>query len=70
MFAPARFRANIAVECDSSNSMLTKLEAGDHIAIVNELFRRAAGKRLVYRSLANSSESQVVGIARASDEKS
>jgi DNA-binding transcriptional LysR family regulator len=67
MFAPAKLRANIAVECDSSNSMLTKLEASDHIAIVNELFRRAAGKRLVYRSLINSSETQIVGVARASD---
>jgi hypothetical protein len=67
IFAPAKFRANIAVDCDSANSMLTTQEAGNHFAIVNELFRRAAGKRLVYRPLANSSESQVVGIARASN---
>lgn len=45
--------------------MLTELEAGDNIAIVSEVFRRIAGKRLVYRPLSNSTESQAVGIARA-----
>jgi hypothetical protein len=27
----------LAVECDSSNSMVTELEAGNHIAIVSAL---------------------------------
>lgn len=67
IFAPARIRPSIVVECDSSNSMLTELEAGSNIAIVSELFRRIAGKRLVYRSLSNSTESQTVGVARATN---
>lgn len=65
IFAPVNKRPVIAVECDSSNSMLTELEAGRHIAIVTELFRHVAGRRLVYRPLANSTETQTVGIARA-----
>lgn len=65
MFAPVKARPQVAVECDGSTSMLTELEAGDNIAIVSEVFRRIAGKRLVYRPLSNSTESQAVGIARA-----
>jgi hypothetical protein len=45
--------------------MVTELEAGRHIAIVTELFRHVAGRRLVYRPLAGSTETQTVGIARA-----
>lgn len=65
MFAPVKARPQVVVECDGSTSMLTELEAGDNIAIVSEVFRRIAGKRLVYRPLSNSTESQAVGIARA-----
>lgn len=65
MFAPVKARPRIVVECDGSTSMLTELEAGNNIAIVSEVFRRIAGKRLIYRPLLNSTESQAVGIARA-----
>jgi len=65
IFAPVKARPQVVVECDGSTSMLTELEAGDNIAIVSDVFRRIAGKRLVYRPLSNSTESQAVGIARA-----
>jgi hypothetical protein len=45
--------------------MLTELEAGHHLAIVSELFRRIAGKRLVYRAILDTTEFQIVGISRA-----
>jgi LysR family transcriptional regulator, benzoate and cis,cis-muconate-responsive activator of ben and cat genes len=65
LFAPTKTRPSVVVECDSSSSMLTELEAGNHIAIVDELSRRIAGRRLVYHALTNSTESQTVGVARA-----
>lgn len=65
MFAPTQTQPRIAVECDSSTSMLTELESGKGVGIVSELFKQIAGKRLVYRPLSNSKEFHGVGIARA-----
>lgn len=65
LFAPLKLRPRIAVECDGSTSMLTELEAGNGIGIVSELFRRIAGRRLVYRRVSDSTESHSVGITRA-----
>ena len=64
IFAPVKTRPRIAVECDGSTSMLTELEAGNAIGIVSELFRRIAGRRLVYRRVSDSIESHSIGIAR------
>ena len=65
VFAPVKARPHFTVECDGSSSILTELEVGNGIAIVSELFRLAAGERLVYRSLSNSRVSHAVGISRA-----
>lgn len=65
MFAPLGLRPRIAVECDGSTSMLTALEAGNGIGIISELFRRIAGRRLVYRRISDLNESHSVGILRA-----
>ena len=64
LFAPVKTRPRIAVECDGSTSMLTELEAGNAIGIVSDLFRRIAGRRLVYRRVSDSNESHSIGIAR------
>lgn len=65
MFANVKARPRIAVECDGSTSMLTELEGGHNVGIVSEQFRHIAGKRLVYRPIADSTEWHAVGIARA-----
>jgi DNA-binding transcriptional LysR family regulator len=65
MFASMKVRPRVAVECDGSSSLLTELEAGSGIAIVTNLFRYVAGKRLVFRPLSNSTERLSIGIARA-----
>lgn len=65
MFAPVKRLPKISVECDSSTSLLTELEAGHGVGIVSEIFRVIAGKRLVYRPLANSTEFHRVGLVRA-----
>ncbi|HEY1174027.1 MAG TPA: LysR family transcriptional regulator [Verrucomicrobiae bacterium] len=65
MFSEAKVRPRIAVECDGSTSMLTELEGGNNVAIVSELFKQVAGKRLLYRPLAGVTEFHSVGIARA-----
>jgi DNA-binding transcriptional LysR family regulator len=65
MFASMKVRPRVAVECDGSSSLLTELEAGSGIAIVTNLFRHVAGKRLVFRPLSNSTECLSIGIARA-----
>jgi DNA-binding transcriptional LysR family regulator len=66
VFAPLGETPKVAVECDSSSSMLTELETGNGIAIVTTFFRHAAGKRVVFRPIANSTECLSVGIAHAS----
>lgn len=60
-----KVRPRIAVECDGSTSMLTELEGGHNVGIVSEQFRHIAGKRLVYRTISDSTEWHAVGIARA-----
>jgi DNA-binding transcriptional LysR family regulator len=67
MFASMKVRPRVAVECDGSSSLLTELEAGSGIAIVTNLFRHVAGKRLVFRPLSNSTECLSIGIARAEE---
>jgi DNA-binding transcriptional LysR family regulator len=65
MFASLKSRPRIAVECDGSSSMLTELETGSGVAIVTNLFRHVAGKRLVFRPLSNSTQCLSIGIAHA-----
>jgi hypothetical protein len=45
--------------------MMLEVEAGHGIALVSTVFKRAGGKRLLYRLLAGTTDRQSVGIARA-----
>ncbi|RYD18642.1 MAG: LysR family transcriptional regulator [Verrucomicrobiaceae bacterium] len=65
MFAPVGVAPQVTTECDGSTSILTELEVGNGVAIVSQLFRVIAGKRLVYRPISGTDESHAIGIARA-----
>ncbi|MHB1079649.1 MAG: LysR family transcriptional regulator [Prosthecobacter sp.] len=65
IFSPSKLRPRIVVECDGASSLITEIEVGRGVALVSEIFQRAAGKRLVYRRLSNSDEAHRVGIARS-----
>ena len=65
IFAPIRAKPRIAVECDSASSLITEVEAERGIALANPMFKLVAGKRLLYRPLAGTTEMGSVGIARA-----
>lgn len=65
IFAPIRVKPRIAVECDSASSLITEVEVGRGIALVSTIFKLVAGKRLLYRPLSDITETQSVGIARA-----
>ena len=65
IFAPVPIKPRIAMECDSESSLFMELEAGRAIALVTTIAKLAAGKRLVYRPLTDTTEGQTVGIARA-----
>jgi len=65
IFAPIRTKPRIAMECDSESSLFMEVEAGRAIAVVTTIAKLAAGKRLVYRPLTGTTETQFVGIARA-----
>jgi DNA-binding transcriptional LysR family regulator len=65
IFAPIRARPRIAMECDSESSLFMEVEAGRAVALVTTIAKLAVGKRLAYRPLADTTEMQFVGIARA-----
>src|SRR5262249_45895335 len=65
IFAPISARPRLAMECDSESSLFVEVEAGRAIAVVTTIAKVATGKRLVYRPLAGTTETQFVGIARA-----
>ena len=58
-------KPRIAMECDSEDSLFMEVEAGRGIALVTTIAKLAAGKRLLYRPLTGTTETQLVGIARA-----
>src|SRR5712675_818757 len=66
LFASIRAKPPIAVECDSASSLITEVEAGRGIALLNTVFKLVAGRRLLYRPLTGTTEVWSVGIARAS----
>src|SRR6266581_5695740 len=66
IFTPIRAKPRIAVECDSASSLITEVEAGRGISLASPMFKSVAGKRLLYRPLAGTTEVGSVGIARAS----
>lgn len=65
VFAPTGLKPRIAVECDSASSLITGVEVGRGVALVNTIFRQVTGKRLMYRPLTGTNEVQTIGIARA-----
>ena len=65
IFAPVSARPHIAVECDSESSLVVEVEAGHGIALVTTILKLMSGKRLIYRPLTGTTETQSVGIARA-----
>jgi DNA-binding transcriptional LysR family regulator len=65
IFAPIRARPRIAMECDSESSLFMEVEAGRAVSLVTTIAKLAAGTRLVYRPLMGTTETQSVGIARA-----
>jgi DNA-binding transcriptional LysR family regulator len=65
IFAPVSAKLRLAMECDSESSLFMEVEAGRAVALVTAIAKLAAGKRLVYRPLTGTPETQFVGIARA-----
>src|SRR5215472_6340539 len=65
MFAPIRTKPRIAMECDSESSLFMEVEAGRAIALVTTIAKLMSGKRLLYRPITGTTETQSVGIARA-----
>jgi DNA-binding transcriptional LysR family regulator len=65
IFAPVSAKPRIAVECDSESSLVVEVEAGHGIALVTTILKLMSGKRLLYRPLTGTTETQSVGIARA-----
>jgi DNA-binding transcriptional LysR family regulator len=65
IFASVSVKPRIAVECDSESSLVVEVEAGHGIALVTTILKFMSGKRLLYRPLTGTMETQAVGIARA-----
>jgi len=65
VFSSPGIKPRVAVECDTSSSLITAIEAGRGIALAIPAFKHVSGKRLVYRPLAGTTEVFSVGIARA-----
>ncbi|MBV9997884.1 MAG: LysR family substrate-binding domain-containing protein [Verrucomicrobia bacterium] len=65
IFSPHNFRPCIAVECDSTSSLVTAVAVGRGVALVSEHFKRVAGQRLAYRPLSGGTEFHRVGVAWA-----
>jgi DNA-binding transcriptional LysR family regulator len=66
VFTPISAKPRIVAECDSASSLILKVEAGHGIALVTTILKVVAGKRLLFRPITGTTESQSVGIARAS----
>jgi DNA-binding transcriptional LysR family regulator len=65
IFAPISAKPRIAVECDSTSSLLIEVEAGHGIALCIPIFELVTGKRLVYRLVTGTAELVSIGIGRA-----
>ena len=65
IFAAISAKPRIAMECDSISSLIMEGEAGSGIALVPTTLKLMSGKRLIYRPLTGTTETQSVGIARA-----
>src|SRR5271165_1165360 len=65
IFAPISAKPRIAVECDSTSSLLIEVEAGHGIALCIPIFELVTGRRLVYRLVTGTAELVSIGIGRA-----
>jgi DNA-binding transcriptional LysR family regulator len=65
IFARIHAKPRIAVECDSTSSLIAEVEAGRGVALSIPIFKLVAGKRVLYRPLTGTTEVGSVGIARA-----
>jgi DNA-binding transcriptional LysR family regulator len=65
IFAAISAKPRVAVECDSISSLVVEVEAEHGIALVPTVLKLVSGKRLIYRPLTDATETQSVGIARA-----
>jgi DNA-binding transcriptional LysR family regulator len=65
IFAHIGAKPRIAVECDSRNSLLIKVEAGHGIAVFTPISKLVTGKSLLYRPVTGTTELASIGIARA-----
>lgn len=65
LFASARVKPRVAVECDTISSLITAIESGRGIALAIPAFKHVSGKRLLYRPLAGTTQVFSIGIARA-----
>jgi DNA-binding transcriptional LysR family regulator len=63
IFSPHGIKPKIGIECDGASSLITDVEVGRGIAVVNEIFNQLSGKRLAYRPFSDSDVSHGVGIA-------
>jgi DNA-binding transcriptional LysR family regulator len=64
LFARIGAKPRIVAECDSGNSQLIQVEAGNGIALCIPIFKLVTGKRLVYRLVTGTTELASIGIAR------
>ena len=69
LFASISARPRLAVECDSTSSLVIEVEAGHGIALCLPTFEHVTGKRLLYRPITETTELVPIGIARAMDGK-
>jgi DNA-binding transcriptional LysR family regulator len=67
LFASIGAKPRIAVECDSTSSLLIEVEAGHGIALCLPIFEHVTGKRLLYRPITGTTKTVPIGIARATD---
>ena len=65
IFAAISAKPRIAVKCDSISSLVVEVEAEHGIALVPTILKLMSGKRLIYRPLTGTTETESVGIARA-----
>lgn len=64
VFRPLGAKPRIALECDSSSSLITAVETGRGITLAIPVLKIVSGKRLVFRPLAGTTETFSIGIAR------
>jgi DNA-binding transcriptional LysR family regulator len=67
LFASIGAKPRVAVECDSSSSLLIEVEAGHGIALCLPILEHVTGRRLLYRPITGTTELVPIGIARAMD---